>query len=188
MVLPFEPVSIIDIPDYSDLCAVKAYKEFKIKSSNDSSKLLEAKDKTYKLGFNSGVMKVGELKGKTVQEAKPEIKRLMIERGQAINYFEPENKVMSRSGEECVVAYIDQWYLPYGQEDYQKKVLEHIHSEDFNSYNPMIKDAFQKAIEWLKDWGCSRSFGLGTKLPWDETYIVESLSDSTIYMAYYTVA
>jgi leucyl-tRNA synthetase len=34
----------------------------------------------------------------------------------------------------------------------------------------------------------TRQFGLGTKLPWDTTQLVESLSDSTIYMAYYTVA
>ena len=30
--------------------------------------------------------------------------------------------------------------------------------------------------------------GLGTKLPWDDNWVIESLSDSTIYMAYYTVA
>jgi len=29
---------------------------------------------------------------------------------------------------------------------------------------------------------------LGTRLPWDEQWLIESLSDSTIYMAYYTVA
>lgn len=28
----------------------------------------------------------------------------------------------------------------------------------------------------------------GTRLPWDEQWLIESLSDSTIYMAYYTVA
>ena len=28
----------------------------------------------------------------------------------------------------------------------------------------------------------------GSKLPWDPQYLIESLSDSTIYMAYYTVA
>lgn len=28
----------------------------------------------------------------------------------------------------------------------------------------------------------------GTKLPWDESWLIESLSDSTIYMAYYTIA
>lgn len=27
----------------------------------------------------------------------------------------------------------------------------------------------------------------GTKLPWDPQYLIESLSDSTIYTAYYTV-
>ena len=40
---------------------------------------------------------------------------------------------------------------------------------------------------WLQQWACSRSFGLGTRLPWDPQYLIESLSDSTIYMAYYTV-
>lgn len=29
---------------------------------------------------------------------------------------------------------------------------------------------------------------VGTRLPWDEQWLIESLSDSTIYMAYYTVA
>ena len=29
---------------------------------------------------------------------------------------------------------------------------------------------------------------LGTLLPWDEQFKIESLSDSTVYMAYYTVA
>lgn len=29
---------------------------------------------------------------------------------------------------------------------------------------------------------------LGSKIPWDEKYLIESLSDSTIYMAYYSVA
>lgn len=29
---------------------------------------------------------------------------------------------------------------------------------------------------------------VGTKLPWDEQWLIESLSDSTVYNAYYTVA
>ena len=28
----------------------------------------------------------------------------------------------------------------------------------------------------------------GTRLPWDDYWLIESLSDSTIYMAYYMVA
>jgi leucyl-tRNA synthetase len=50
------------------------------------------------------------------------------------------------------------------------------------------KNSFAHTLDWLSQWACSRSFGLGTRLPWDPVYLVESLSDSTIYMAYYTVA
>ena len=38
------------------------------------------------------------------------------------------------------------------------------------------------------EWACTREEGLGTKLPWDKKWLIESLSDSTIYMAYYTIA
>ena len=40
----------------------------------------------------------------------------------------------------------------------------------------------------MNQWACSRNFGLGTLIPWDNRYLIESLSDSTIYMAYYTIA
>lgn len=50
------------------------------------------------------------------------------------------------------------------------------------------KGQFEHTLGWLNQWACSRSFGLGTLLPWDPEYLIESLSDSTIYMAYYTVA
>lgn len=43
-------------------------------------------------------------------------------------------------------------------------------------------------MAWLKEWACCRQMGLGTQLPWDEQFVIESLSDSTIYMAYYTIA
>lgn len=65
---------------------------------------------------------------------------------------------------------------------------KHISSELFNTYTPKTKQEFDVILEWLKEWGCSRTAGLGTTLPWDDSFIIESLSDSTIYMAYYTVA
>lgn len=46
----------------------------------------------------------------------------------------------------------------------------------------------ETTVDWLHEYACSRSYGLGTKLPWDTQYLIESLSDSTIYNAYYTVA
>jgi len=49
-------------------------------------------------------------------------------------------------------------------------------------YNPQTKKDFLGVVEWLHEWACSRSYGLGTNLPWDPQYVIESLSDSTIYM------
>ena len=57
-----------------------------------------------------------------------------------------------------------------------------------NTYHDESRRAFQHTLGWLRQWACSRAFGLGTRMPWDPQYLIESLSDSTIYMAYYTVA
>lgn len=50
------------------------------------------------------------------------------------------------------------------------------------------KNAFEQALGWLGQWACARSYGLGSRLPWDTQFLVESLSDSTVYMSYYTIA
>jgi len=41
----------------------------------------------------------------------------MIEKGVAFAYAEPEGLVVSRSGDECVFALIDRWYMDYGEEN-----------------------------------------------------------------------
>lgn len=88
----------------------------------------------------------------------------------------------------CVITFCDQWFIAYGEESWKNKLHEHVNSSNFNSYLEANHKALNEAIDWLKEWGVSRSFGLGTRIPWDKQYLVESLSDSTIYMAYYTVA
>lgn len=55
-------------------------------------------------------------------------------------------------------------------------------------YSNDARNKFEFALSWLNQWACSRTYGLGTHLPVDERYLIESLSDSTIYMAYYTIA
>ena len=54
-----------------------------------------------------------------VAEVKNIIKKELIEEGSAILYSEPEKQVISRSGDECVVALTDQWYLTYGEEHWK---------------------------------------------------------------------
>ena len=57
-----------------------------------------------------------------------------------------------------------------------------------NTYSIETRHNFEHTLDWLNQWACARTYGLGSRLPWDPQYIVESLSDSTIYMAYYTIA
>jgi leucyl-tRNA synthetase len=188
MVLPFEVVPIISIEGYGDASAVFMCEKLKIKSFNDKAKLQQAKDETYLKGFNFGIMSVGPHKGKKVSDAKPIIKEEMINAGQACLYFEPESRVMSRTNDECVVAATDQWYLAYGEDSWSDAVKKHVLSDSFDAYDPNALARYEYVIGWLKEWACTRQFGLGTYLPWDPEWVIESLSDSTIYMAYYTIS
>ena len=60
--------------------------------------------------------------------------------------------------------------------------------EQMSVYSEECRKQFTNVLGWLHEWACSRSFGLGTRVPWDKQFLIESLSDSTIYMAYYTVS
>ncbi|KAK1314731.1 hypothetical protein QJS10_CPA06g01345 [Acorus calamus] len=177
---------IINIPEFGDKAAEKVCIDLKIKSQNDKEKLAEAKRLTYLKGFTEGTMLVGEFKGRKVQEVKPLIKNMLLETGQAVMYSEPEKQVMSRSGDECVVALTDQWYITYGETKWKKKAEECL--SNMKLFCDETRHGFEHTLSWLNQWACSRSFGLGTRLPWDDQFLVESLSDSTLYMAYYTVA
>ncbi|KAL6316231.1 hypothetical protein AAG906_017778 [Vitis piasezkii] len=185
-VLPFEVIPIINTPEFGDKSAEKICKDYGIQSQNEKEKLAEAKKLIYRGGFYEGTMIVGEYAGMRVQEAKNLIRSKLLELGQAVVYSEPEKKVISRSGDECVVALTDQWYITYGEPEWKQKAEECLAS--MNLYSNEVRHGFEHTLSWLNQWACSRSFGLGTRLPWDEDFLVESLSDSTLYMAYYTIS
>jgi leucyl-tRNA synthetase len=66
----------------------------------------------YLKGFTDGVMTVGKYAGEPVAAAKPKLRQDLLDAGDAIVYAEPENRVISRSQDECVVALTDQWCAP----------------------------------------------------------------------------
>jgi leucyl-tRNA synthetase len=185
-VLPFTPIPIIDIPGYGDLAAVKACDDLGVASQNDAKKLADAKAAVYLKGFTDGVLTVGEHAGRKVCDVKAVIRSELLSSRDALPYSEPERPVTSRSGDDCVVALTDQWYLTYGEGEWEAATRDALAAMD--TFSPEVRHAFQHTLGWLRQWACSRAFGLGTRLPWDPAYLVESLSDSTAYMAFYTVA
>jgi leucyl-tRNA synthetase len=193
----FEILPIIDTPSYGNLTAKFLVESMKINSPKDAKQLAEAKDLAYKEGFYKGKMIYGEFAGRSVEEAKPLVRQQMIDAKDAFAYAEPDGQVISRSGDECVAGHLDQWFMNYGipeksgDPDWQPAVLKHVMNEDGNGLNLFTteaKNSFEQVLVWLAQWACARSYGLGTKLPWDQSQLVESLSDSTIYMSYYTIA
>ncbi|SMN20567.1 similar to Saccharomyces cerevisiae YPL160W CDC60 Cytosolic leucyl tRNA synthetase, ligates leucine to the appropriate tRNA [Maudiozyma saulgeensis] len=181
-----ELVPLIKSQKHGDLIAKSLVEELKIQSPKDKNALAEAKKIAYKEDYYGGVMVYGPFTGEKVEVAKNKVKAQMLADGHCFVYNEPEGVVMSRSGDECIVSLEDQWYLDYGEENWKAEALECL--EGMEVFAPEVKNAFEGVLDWLKNWAVSRSYGLGTKIPWDPKYLVESLSDSTIYQCFYTIA
>jgi leucyl-tRNA synthetase len=183
----FVPVSIIESPQLGGFAAEKCCADLGIKSQNDRVALEKAKELCYKEDFYAGVMKKGPWTGEAVSDAKPKVREELLADGRAFVYYEPENLVVSRSGEECVVALCDQWFIAYGEPAWRAQVEKCLRGV-LEVFSDEARNQFEATLAWMQQWACSRSFGLGSRLPWDPQFLIESLSDSTLYPAYYCVA
>ena len=159
-------------------------------NKNNNERLEKATSDLYSREFYRGKMmqNTGRFVGMTVAVAKNEIREYLLQSGLAETIYELVNKpVRCRCGTECVVKLLnDQWFLNY--KDQQWKQLAHTCLNNMDILPQDIRQEFDYVIDWLRERACARKSGLGTKLPWDKEWIVESLSDSVIYMAYYVIA
>ncbi|MDI9642630.1 MAG: leucine--tRNA ligase [Archaeoglobales archaeon] len=183
-----EPIVIIASGN-KDLPAKEVVEELKIKDQNDPE-LERATKILYKREFHTGVMleNTGKFAGMKVSEAKDQVEWELKELGLADVFYEfSEKPVVCRCGTKCVVKLVqDQWFLRYSDERWKARVLDHL--ERMTIIPDYYKEEFRNKIEWLKDKACARRKGLGTRIPWDKEWLIESLSDSTIYMCYYILA
>ncbi|MEK0382029.1 MAG: leucine--tRNA ligase, partial [Nitrosopumilus sp.] len=184
-----KPISIIETKGYGEIPAKEAVERLGIKDQNDP-KLEEATTEIYGKEFYGGVLKQNteQFAGKKVSEAKDEIKKWLAEKKISDILLELTNTpVKCRCGTECVVKILtNQWFLNYGDKEWKEKATKCLHSMSILPQE--IQGEFDYVIGWLRERACARQHGLGTKLPWDKEWIVESLSDSVIYMAYYIIA
>ena len=184
-----EPISIISTEGYGDFSAKEACEKLGVKNQDDP-KLEEATTEIYGKEFYSGVLKdnTEKFSGQKVSEAKDTIKEWLDEQKYSDILLELTNTpVKCRCGTECVVKILsNQWFLNYGDKEWKEKATKCF--DKMNILPQEIRGEFNYVIGWLRERACARQHGLGTKLPWDKDWIVESLSDSVIYMAYYILA
>ncbi len=187
LVEDLEPVQVIEVEGYGRFPAYDVLEEMGIEDQEDPE-LEKATQRVYRDELHKGVMVVEDLEGEPVAEARERVKEELLERGIGdVMYDFSEKPVVCRCGTECVVKIIeDQWFLRYSDEAWKEKARELL--DGMEVIPEEVRANFEDTIEWLDDWACTRRVGLGTPLPWDPDWIVEPLSDSTIYMAYYTIA
>ncbi|MEM1526082.1 MAG: leucine--tRNA ligase [Ignisphaera sp.] len=199
------PRIIIEVEGVKVANAYETLKKFEVKSQDDKEKLDEATRYVYSLELRSGFMaqdlhvisplatdKVRKyveenISGKSVEIAREAIKNYILANNLGLTVYELLNKpVYCRCGAEVVVKLLkDQWFINYGNEEWKKKAKRVL--ANMVIVPEEARPHFEATIDWLKRRACARTRGLGVPLPWDSKWIIESLSDSTIYMAFYTV-
>jgi len=161
---------------------------YAIKDQNDP-KLEDATNKLYSEEFHNGKLlsNIDEIGNLSVTEARDTIRTKIISQGIGTTMYELKNSVKCRCGTTCVVKLLtNQWFINYGNENWKKMAYELI--DNMEILPEEIRQEFTNVIDWLKERACARKSGLGTKLPWDDEWIIESLADSVIYMAYYLLS
>ncbi len=189
IVSKLHPISIITIPGMGNNLGEEIGKEFKISSPNEKEKVEDAKSELNKRVFRKGIMNknCGECAGMSIPECQKLLKKTLVKNSDAVMFYELEGRVVCRCLTPSIVKVVsDQWFLKYGDNKWKKKVHKELNR--MKLYPELVRQQFNHVIDWLNDWACTHHQGMGTKLPWDEKWVIESLSDSTIYMAYYTIA
>jgi len=190
VVKSIEPIVLIRIEgEKYEIPAKEVVEEIGIKDQNDPN-LEKATKIVYKKEYHKGILLeiTGKYAGMKVSEIKDVLQRDLIEQGIGDIFYEfSEKPVVCRCGTKCVVKVVkDQWFIKYSDRKWKDEVLRWL--DEMTIIPHYYKEEFRNKVEWLKDKACARRKGLGTRIPWDKEWLIESLSDSTIYMAYYILA
>ena len=186
-VLAVEPEPILSIEGYGEVPARSAVEEAGIESSDDPE-LESVTADLYNAEFRQGRLheSYGEYANGLVEEIRDDFKTEGIATGQFGTMQEFSEEVVCRCGGDVEVAKQDTWFLRYNDDDWKAETKQVIDGLDAIPEN--TRGQYTDTVDWLNEWPCIRNYGLGTRLPWDPEFVIEPLSDSTIYMAYYTVA
>jgi len=182
-----EPVPILEIEGYGEIPAADAVAAAGIDSSDDPD-LEDVTADLYQDEFVSGKLldSYGDFAGEVIEDVRERFRDHHREQGNFDLMYEFTEEVVCRCGGDVEVAQQDTWFLRYNDEAWREKTRQAVANLECIPEN--TREQYDHTIGWLEEWPCIRNYGLGTRLPWDDEFVIEPLSDSTIYMAYYTIA
>lgn len=181
-------ISLIKVPEFGEFPAKEIVESMGIENQKDP-RAEEATKIVYRKEFHGGVLKeiTGKYEGHAVSKIKDILTRDFISSNAGETFYEFSEPVVCRCGTPCVVNMVKgQWFLNYSNPEWKAKVYECLSRMRIIPEEYRVE--FENKIDWLKDKACARRKGLGTRLPFDKEWLIESLGDSTIYMSYYIIA
>ena len=184
-----KPISLVTVQGFSEFPAGDICQRMKIQNESETEKLEKATQELYSKEFHGGVLKdlYGEFAGKRISEIKDQFVKRYSAQKIFDSMWESTALVVCRCTTLCHVKILEnQWFVKFSDEEWKDAVKFAIKNMQF--YPGFIRQQFLNTVDWLIDKACARKSGLGTKLPWDNDWIVETLSDSTIYMVFYTIS
>lgn len=185
-----ELIPIIKTEGYKLFPGKEAAEKHGVKSLSDHEKLEAATKEVYKAGFHSGMMRdnCGPYAAMPVTRAKEQMKTDLLSEHKADIFFDLSEEVICRFGGRVFIKRIDdQWFIDYGHQEVTESTKEH--AQRMTIYPQEYKDNISGILDWFGPRSCARlGSWMGTKLPFDDKWTIEPISDSTLYPAYYIVA
>ncbi|BFI74973.1 leucine--tRNA ligase [Sulfurisphaera ohwakuensis] len=195
----FELIPVIKTDELGELPGVEAVG---LAQTRNPAELKDYIDTIYRIEYHKGIMREDlvdlvpnfmkefvkdKIAGKLVKDAREKTRELLDMLNSRITIYEISNgPVYCRCGAEIVVKVIKgQWFIDYSNPIWKTSVLKSL--DKINFIPADSKKEMEKIIFNLQPRAFTRSRGLGVRLPWDEKEIIDSLSDSTIYTAFYTI-
>ncbi len=183
-------ISMIEMKGYSEFPAKDAVESRNIKRQDEAEKLEDATQEIYKAEFYEGVMKdnCGQFSGRAIKDVKEDVIEWMRSINRVDVFYEPDLRpVVCKCGTDVQVGvFSGQWFLDYESPGWKDDAW--VALNEMKIVPDIFRNLFESTFDWLAQRPCARKRGVGTFLPFDKEWIIESLSDSTIYMAFYTIA
>ncbi len=195
-----EPIVIIEFPEATTLSpserallagdgppAARAVRATGASDRTNVRALEEATERLYRVELVRGRMRSDFLNGRPVAEARDAVAALLHGQGSALDLQAFSKPVICRNGHEVVIRRVpDQWFIHYGDPAWKAKTRAAAARMTF--YPAEYGSEVPGVLDWFADRPCTRrGRWLGTPFPFDPSWVIEPIADSTFYPAYFVV-